>query len=184
MDFYIYFSTFHKLSMIPQLLFISLLFAPGGYISYTNPEKDYSFEINERASYLRKASYEDGTYIDMFNIISAENSKIAEYVLTVMKVSGDQPFSMEGLLSNTFKNSYLSTCSCEVTSSSRVKYKSLTGVLFNTRIKKSNGYIGGYAFTVAKGKNLYSVTFLTPEVSVSKFKDEIEHTLNSMEVFK
>jgi hypothetical protein len=168
--------------MIPKFIFISWLFLQSAYVNYTNPEKDYSFEINNRAHYLRK-SVNDG-YIDVFNIVNATDSKTGDYILNVSKLTNNIPFTTEMLMLDEFKDNFSGHCNCEVVESKKMIYKNMEGILFRIRIKKSTGYLAGYSFSTAKGKNVYNITCLTTEELMPKFENEYTHLLNSMEVFK
>src|SRR5436190_531836 len=127
-----------------RLLFIPLLLIQVGYLNYTNPEKDYSFEVGDGAHYMRKEM--DKGYIDIFTVLTTTKPEVFNYAITVTKEKNEEAISLEKLLSPEFKNSFESTCNCVVTKSKEVKYKNFSGVLFDMTMKSSKNSLVGYSF--------------------------------------
>lgn len=161
-------------------LFFAFLFLPTGYLYYTNPEKDYSIEVNNRAHYIRK-QLGDG-YVDIFNVINENHPNIADYIITVSKITEKEPFSLKVLLSESYRNNFLGSCNCQITHTKLVTFNKNTGVMFSIKTTKSG--MAGYSYSFAKGNSIYNINFLTAESIVSKYSAEYTYSLNSIQVLK
>ncbi len=161
-----------------------LLLLQSGYLSYTNPEKDYSIEINDRAHYVRKEMEGGGGYSDVFNVVSATNPNVVDYIISISKVTEKEPYTLKTLLSDYYKNNFANSCGCEVTGIKQASYKNNTGVMFTIKIKKSNGNMAGYSYSIAKGNSIYNISFLTAETLLPKHSADYTLTLNSLQIFK
>lgn len=168
------------MNVLLSILILSLLTT--SWVQFTPKSGDYTFEINNRARYQRQEI--EGGYAEIFTIVGENKPSVADYILTVSKLNEDEEYNLEKLSSSVYRENYLSTCGCAITSEKEIQYRNFKAIVYTVRMVKKNGNMAGESVHIAKGKVLYNISFLTAESLVPKFKQEFDHTMNTMQLFK
>jgi hypothetical protein len=169
-----------------MLLIIYTIFISGiqsKYLNYTNPEKDYSFEVNSNAHYLRKSINAMG-YTDVFNVTEDFNKTKVNYSIIISKVIGTESIDLDKVISDAFRDAYIASCNCQLLGSKKADTKNLSGALYNIKMNVSQGVLVGYSYNIPKGKTMYNITYLTSEENLKVNEAEYIYTINSMKILK
>ena len=169
--------------MILQLLISAFMAASVNYIAYTSPEKDYTFEVNENAA-LERQPDQTGGYTDRFDIAHDTVTQIVDYSLSITKITIGEKLTIENISEPVVKDSFAASCNCVLSDTKLTSYKNITGVRYTYTMKSAETLLSGYTIMVPKEENLYSLTFIASEVNFKKYKDEYEHTINSIQLLK
>lgn len=145
------------------------------YSVYKSKNNTYSIEI-ETSNKVNVEAIPSG-YKENFTVLG-DNSSV-KYVVDIieLKTYGD---SYETLLSEGYKQNFLSTCNCTITESKEVKYKSFKGVRYSKKIETPKRTLLGYTVSTIVNDNIFVISYSTTEQNFKKFEKEFEHSINSI----
>ncbi len=168
-----------------SLLFISVLslLLTTSWVKFTPESGDYTLELNDKAKYQQRVI--EGGYADIYTIVENITSQENEYyIISVSKLNEEEEFTLEKIASKVFKDNYLLTCGCEVVNEKEVQYQNFKAIEYDLRITKNDGFLVGKSVHIPKGRILYSVSFITSEKFLNRFKSEYQRTINSVQLLK